>query len=140
VPEALLDAVARQKASDDLGTPVVEQLTLADFVERGELDRHLRATRLEYRRRRDALVAALRRHLPAAEITGVAAGLHLALRLPDGTDEAAALAAARAAGIGLAGLSEHRVAPGPPALLLGYGRLPAPAIEPGVRALSEALG
>src|SRR5918999_859507 len=61
-PERLIDAVTAAKASDDLGTPVVEQLALADFLERDELDRHLRRTRSVYRARRDALVVALERH------------------------------------------------------------------------------
>jgi GntR family transcriptional regulator / MocR family aminotransferase len=138
-PERILPAVVAAKQRDDLGTPVVEQLALADFLERGELDRHLRRTRSAYRARRDALVAALDRHLPGCEPTGVAAGLHLLVRLPAGTDEAALLEAARAAGVGLAGLSEHAVVAAPPALLLGYGRIAEPAIEPGVRALRVSL-
>ena len=44
VPDHLLDPVTAAKESDDLGTPVVEQLALADFLERGQLDRHLRRT------------------------------------------------------------------------------------------------
>ena len=35
-PERLAGDVVSAKASDDLGTPVVEQLALADFLERGE--------------------------------------------------------------------------------------------------------
>jgi GntR family transcriptional regulator / MocR family aminotransferase len=138
-PEGLLDAVTAAKASDDLGTPVVEQLALADFLERGELDRHLRRTRSVYRARRDTLMAALARLLPDCRPAGVAAGLHLVLRLPAGADEGAVLAAARARGLGLSGLSEHRIEPGPPALLLGYGRLAEPSIEPAVRALADSL-
>jgi GntR family transcriptional regulator/MocR family aminotransferase len=139
VPERLIDAVTAAKASDDLGTPVVEQLALADFLERGQLDRHLRRTRAVYRNRRDALVAALGRLLPECPIAGVAAGLHLVVRLPAGANEQAVLDAARARGLGLSGISEHRVAPGPPALLLGYGRLPEPAVKPAVRALADSL-
>jgi GntR family transcriptional regulator / MocR family aminotransferase len=138
-PERLAEQLVAAKERDDLGTPVVEQLALADFLERGELDRHLRRTRAVYRGRRDALVAALERHLPGCVPTGVAAGLHLVVALPAGTDERALLAAARAAGIGLAGLSEHAVTPAPPALLLGYGRIAKPAIEAGVRALRVSL-
>ena len=137
-PEHLVPALARGKAEDDLGTPVVEQLALADFLERGELDRHLRRTRLVYRRRRDALVAALRHHLPDARPAGIAAGLHVVAYLPDSCDEAALLARARERGLGLAGVAEHRIAPGPPALLLGYGRITEAAIEPGVRELARA--
>jgi GntR family transcriptional regulator / MocR family aminotransferase len=94
VPESLIADVTAQKAADDLGTPIVDQLALADFIAHGELDRHLRASRLEYRRRRDALIAALARHLPETTVGGIAAGLQcrrstqrsarsqLAIRLP----------------------------------------------------------
>jgi GntR family transcriptional regulator/MocR family aminotransferase len=139
VPGHLIDAVTAAKESDDLGTPVVEQLALADFLERGQLDRHLRRTRSIYRARRDALVAALERLLPDCPPAGVAAGLHLVVHLPAGTDEQAVLDAARSRGLGLAGISEHRVEPGPPGLLLGYGRLPEPAVEPAVRLLADSL-
>jgi GntR family transcriptional regulator/MocR family aminotransferase len=138
-PERLVDAVTEAKASDDLGTPVVEQLALADFLERGELDRHLRRTRAVYRRRRDALVGALARALPNHPPAGVAAGLHLVVPLPPGADESALLDAARARGLGLSGLSEHRIEPGPPALLLGYGRIAEATIAPAVRALADSL-
>jgi GntR family transcriptional regulator/MocR family aminotransferase len=139
VPESIAAATIAAKASDDLGTPVVEQLALADFLERGELDRHLRRTRGVYRSRRDALVAALSRHLPEAVPAGVAAGLHLVVHLPPETDEVAVLARARERGIGLYGLSEHRMKPGPPALLLGYGRITEPAIDVGAAELAAAV-
>jgi GntR family transcriptional regulator/MocR family aminotransferase len=138
-PERLVDAVTAAKESDDLGTPVVEQLALADFLERGELDRHLRRTRPVYRARRDALVAALARLLPQCSPAGIAAGLHLVVNLPAGTDEDAVVEHARARGVGLSGLSEHRMEPGSPALLLGYGRIAEPAIETAVRALADSL-
>ncbi|MGH2822106.1 MAG: PLP-dependent aminotransferase family protein, partial [Thermoleophilaceae bacterium] len=139
VPERLIHPVTAAKESDDLGTPVVEQLALADFLERGELDRHLRRTRSIYRERRDILVGALARLLPHCPPAGVAAGLHLVVRLPSGTDEQAVLDAARSRGLGISGISEHRMEPGPPALLLGYGRIAEPAIEPAVQALADSL-
>ena len=37
----------------------LEQLTLAEFIASGAYDRHVRAMRLRYRRRRDQLVATL---------------------------------------------------------------------------------
>jgi GntR family transcriptional regulator/MocR family aminotransferase len=139
-PQQIAAEVIAAKQRDDLGTPVVEQLALADFIERGDLDRHLRRTRVVYRSRRDVLVAALARHLPACLPEGVAAGLHLIVRLPPAIDERALLERARGRGIALSGLSEHAVGQAGPALLLGYGRIPEPAIERGVRELAEALG
>jgi GntR family transcriptional regulator/MocR family aminotransferase len=139
VPERLSEGVVAAKAADDLGTPVVEQLALADFLEHGQLDRHLRRTRTIYRARRDALVAALSRELPDCPPAGVAAGLHLVMHLPPDADERAVLERARSRGVGLYGLSEHRVEPGPPALLLGYGRITEAAIAAAVAELAAAV-
>ena len=139
VPERLSEGVVAAKAADDLGTPVVEQLALADFLEHGQLDRHLRRTRTIYRARRDTLVAALSRDLPDCPPAGVAAGLHLVMHLPPDADERAVLERARSRGVGLYGLSEHRIEPGPPALLLGYGRITEAAIAAAVAELAAAV-
>ena len=55
----LLEAVGDAKTLADSGSPQLDQLALARFIERGELDRHLRRMRGSFRRRRDALIAAL---------------------------------------------------------------------------------
>jgi len=137
LPSALLDAVAGEKALDDLGTPVLDQLALADFLERGELDRHLRRMRPRYRARRDALVTALAARMPDWRVGGVAAGLHLLALLPEGADEPALLAAARERGLVLHGLSWFQIAPGPPGVVLGYGGLTPAAIDRGVELLGQ---
>jgi GntR family transcriptional regulator/MocR family aminotransferase len=138
-PPALAEAIEREKLADDRGTPVLTQLGLAVLLERGALDRHIRSSRLVYRRRRDALVAALARDLPELRPHGAAAGLHLLVDLPPDVDEPALVAAARVRGVGLDGLAPHTARPHPPAVILGYGRIAEPAIEPGVRALAAAV-
>ena len=50
LPSRLLDAVADEKDLDDCGTARIEQQAFADFLARGELDRHLRRMRAHYRR------------------------------------------------------------------------------------------
>jgi GntR family transcriptional regulator/MocR family aminotransferase len=139
LPGRLVEPVTAAKALADLGSPVLGQVVLADLLERGDLDRHLRRTRLRYRRRRDALLEALGRRLPAARAGGIAAGLHVAVGLPDDVDEDALLAAAARRGLLVAGMAEHRFAPGPPALLLGYARPPEPALRAAVGTLGEAV-
>jgi GntR family transcriptional regulator/MocR family aminotransferase len=129
VPAGLSRPLAEAKSHADLGTPVLEQLALADFVARGELDRHLRRMRRRYRARRDALLRALAEHLPHARVQGVAAGLHAVALFDDGAlDEAALAREAWARGIELHGLSLNRLTPGPPGLVLGYAAMPEPAI------------
>jgi GntR family transcriptional regulator/MocR family aminotransferase len=58
VPPKFLAGIAEAKTLADRGSPVLDQLAFADFLTRGELDRHLRRMRPLYRRRRDALLHA----------------------------------------------------------------------------------
>ena len=140
LPTELTAEVARLKFEEDLGSPALDQLAYADFLYRGELDRHLRRTRLHYRRRRDVLIASLRRHLPALRIQGVAAGLHLMVELDPNADEKAVIAAAAKLSVRVYGVRVHRAhSPGPPALLLGYGDLSEAAIAEGVKRLAVVL-
>ena len=73
-PPWLLEGVTHEKLLADRGTARIEQHAFADFLDRGELDRHLRRMRMRYRKRRDALVEALTETLPEAAVSGVAAG------------------------------------------------------------------
>jgi GntR family transcriptional regulator/MocR family aminotransferase len=138
-PPELADGLAEEKRRSDLGTPVLEQLALADLIERGELDRHLRRLRPRYRRRRDALVGSLVGGRDDLAVEGVAAGLHVAVRLPPGLTEAAVVEAAAARSVAVATVGEHAVAPRPPALVLGYARLPEAALRAAARALLAAM-
>ena len=140
VPAELAADVAGLKHEEDLGSPALEQLAYADFIERGELDRHLRRTRQRYRRRRDGLVAGLRRHLPSLRVHGVAAGLHVMVELDPGVEEKPVIAAAAAQSVRVYGVQSHRAqTSGPPALLLGYGNLGSAAIAEGLRRLAGVL-
>ena len=135
LPGDLAAALADERGWADGGSPVIEQLTLLEFIERGELDRHLRRMRLRYRRRRDALLAALARHLPDLEVGGAAAGLHVTLALPAGADSGAIVDAAAARGVGL-----FDVAHGERLLLLvGYANIVDAAIDAGIAELARAV-
>jgi GntR family transcriptional regulator/MocR family aminotransferase len=141
VPPALLDAVVHQKVLADRGTARIEQYAFADFLARGELDRHLRRMRTRYRARRDALIHALADALPEVAVSGVAAGLHVTVRMPDGDDERAIRKQALLRGIELETMSDFRQrgTERPPELLLGYAQMPEPTIRAGVRELAEAV-
>jgi GntR family transcriptional regulator/MocR family aminotransferase len=141
LPTRLVDAVGRLKRAADQGSPAIDQLAFADILEHGELDRHLRRLRPIYRERRDALLAALERHLPGLRPVGASAGLHVLAWLPDDIDEAATIEAAARAGIALSGVAAHRVvAGGPGGLILGYGRLRASAADEAVGRLAAVIG
>jgi GntR family transcriptional regulator/MocR family aminotransferase len=140
VPAHLVADVAAAKVLADRGSPVIDQLTFADFLVRGEFDRHLRRMRPVYRRRRDALLDALRTHLPELEPAGIAAGQHVVAWLPPGLDEAAVVAAAARHGLGIHGVGPYRIAgAGPGGLIFGYAILGETAIAEGVMLLARAI-
>ena len=141
LPARLAGAMAEAKIAADRGSPTLEQLALADFVSRGEFDRHLRRMRPIYRRRRDALLAALADRLPALTPVGISAGLHLVTWLPPGLDEAAIVADASRAGVSVDGVGAYRIAPtGPGGLIFGFATAPEHAIAEGVAILAEVIG
>ncbi|MGH3488269.1 MAG: PLP-dependent aminotransferase family protein [Actinopolymorphaceae bacterium] len=121
--------------------PALDQLTFGEFVQSGGYDRHLRAARQRYRRRRDALVAALETRLGGCRLSGVAAGLHLVVQLEPGTSAAEVVTRAAASGVRVADLDSYRLRPDPsaPALVLGYGNLPDGAVDSAVSLLAAAV-
>jgi DNA-binding transcriptional MocR family regulator len=121
--------------------PALNQLALVQLMQSGAYDRHLRSSRQRYRSRRNALVDALRRHLPGYRVRGEEAGLQLLLELRPGTDLPAILRAAARRGIELCNLYEMQLQPEPadPALLVGYGNIKDTAIDGAVAALAEVI-
>jgi DNA-binding transcriptional MocR family regulator len=103
--------------------------------------RHRRRLRGELRVRRDALVAALARHLPQLAPPAVpAGGLHLWVALPEEADDVAVVAAAAAEGVVVSpGRSWFAAEPPGPFLRLTYAAAPPDAIDEGVRRLARSL-
>ncbi|GAA1851016.1 PLP-dependent aminotransferase family protein [Myceligenerans crystallogenes] len=122
----------------DLACPALPQHALAGLVTSGAFERHLRLVRRRHRARRDALLAALAAHLPGAAVHGVAAGLHLLVTLPDGVRDDDVAARALAEGVLVQPLSAHRLAPGPPGLVIGYATTPPDRLREAVRRLARA--
>ncbi|MGA5358905.1 PLP-dependent aminotransferase family protein [Streptomyces purpurascens] len=141
LPPGLAEEVAAAKGGVDT-CGVLDQLTLAEFLASGAYDRHVRATRLRYRRRRDALVAAVAARAPEARVTGIAAGLHVLLRLPPGTEQSV-VQAAHWQGLAVHGLAryQHPAARAEPvdALVVGYGTPPDHAWSGALDALCAVL-
>ena len=139
LPRRLVGPVAAAKLAADRGSAVIDQLAFADFLTRGEFDRHLRRMRPIYRSRRDVLLDALHRGLPELEPSGVSAGFHLVAWLPPNLRETDVVAAAADCGVGVYGLEPYRIAPGRQGLLFGYAGLTEQRIIEGVGMLTAAI-
>ena len=110
------------------------QLTLAEMIDHGDLDRHLHRQRRRYKHQREELLAALAAELPDVSVHGAAAGLYVVLHLPDHLDEHTVLTIARANGIALEGLD------GPnPRLVIGYANLTPATIKTAVAMLATSI-
>ncbi|MBF8193590.1 PLP-dependent aminotransferase family protein, partial [Nonomuraea sp. K274] len=120
LPPGLVQPVAEAKLHADSHAEVLGQLALARLIETHDYDRHIRAARLRYGRRRDLLLARLNRAMPGVTLPGVAAGLRSLLLLPgDGPAEADLLAACERRGIALRAASPLWHGPGPGGLHIG---------------------
>jgi len=64
----IVDQLALIKQQVDPHTQNLSQLVVCELVEQGVLDRHLSTLKAEHRRRRDAMVQALRQHVPAEQL------------------------------------------------------------------------
>lgn len=65
LPDRLVETVARQKGETEATCGFVDQLAMAEFIRTGSYDKHIRAMRAQYRRRREQLVGAVGRSSPA---------------------------------------------------------------------------
>ena len=143
VPEPLVRAFRTAKALADTGSAVLSQLAVADFIQHGHFERHLRRSRALNAARRATLLDALDRQLgDRIEIAASDAGLHVLVWLrgvPFGRTPALIRKAERA------GVRVYSVAPfyaAPPrraGLLLGFSALPERDIVDGVQRLAPIL-
>jgi GntR family transcriptional regulator / MocR family aminotransferase len=141
VPPDLTADVIWAKTKADGGSEPLGQLALARFIDDGGFARHLRRVRPVYRARRDALLGALRRHLPQIPVSGEVAGLHLLLRLPAGWDPEAVAETGARHGLHLEDATWHwadREA-APPSFLIGYGVARESVLTRGIEALGAAV-
>ncbi len=136
----LHDAIEVKRRVDN-GCPAVEQLTLAHFIDAGELDRHLRRMRQQYRRRRDELLSAIGRHCRGWRVRGAAAGLHLLAEAPPSVDVERLVERCATQSVRLYSLSRYTARPrARGGIVFGYAKLTDAEIAEGMRRVGRVLG
>ena len=141
LPPDLVDAFVAARSVADRHSPTVEQAALADFIEDGQLERHIRRMRMLYAGRQAVLIDAAKRELSGLlDLTPSDAGMHLVGWLPDGADDRVTSNRALERGVEAPALSNYYVdTPTRAGLVLGYSAVPAKAARAAVRRLATAL-
>lgn len=142
VPPHLVHAFAHGKWLTDRHTPLLEQLVLADFINEGHLERHIRRMRKIYEERREALVRSLDQHFgDSVRVVGQSAGLHVLIEFV--TDKSMKQIVERAAAVGVGLLPTMHVSPTEHlktvSFILCYGALTPEQIDEGIRRLKGVI-
>ena len=141
-PRLAIELLTRLKQAADLHTPSLNQRIIAALIEDGTLDRQLPVVRAIYQRQRNALLAAMDRHLSRfATWEATKGGMFVWVTLrPDSGLEAKSLfecALARQVAF-VPGAPFYFAAPDPRTLRLAFSTLPAACMDEGMARLSAA--
>ena len=140
-PEFVRRATARGLLNSGGGISHFTACTVAEYLTTGALDTEVVRLRERYRAQRDALLAALGRHLPDGcrwRVPG--GGFFLWLELPAGMDSRALLPAAEVAGVGyVAGPLFYAAGGGEHYLRLAFSLLSPDEMEQGAERLGSVL-
>ena len=140
-PAPLFPKLLQAKQAADLHSPGFNQRVVHEVIKDGFLDRHVPTIRARYKLRRDAMRAALERHMPAGcRWTVPSGGMFFWVELPPGIDASALLPRAVALGVAFVpGAPFFAEAPRANTLRLSFVTVAPDEIERGVRLLAQAL-
>lgn len=140
-PQWLIDAMVAMKWHVDFMPAMLESAALAQFIEEGHFERHLRRMRALYAEKRKVLVGALQRYLPGALAEPVPpGGMKLVINVPRQLGREEALQRAASAGIRLMdpGHCYMDAARAPNRLVVGFASPPIARIEEAVQRIAAA--
>ena len=145
LPQGMVDAFTRRRAVDVRHSEVSTQAVMAEFMVAGHFQRHIRRMRRAALSRRNALLAGWPADVPGmGSLPGVAAGLHLTVRVESLAREVQLLAQAQAVDVEINGLSSYWLPGSSPApdsragLVLGFAAVPELAIAEALDRLRKA--
>ena len=140
-PKEVAPKLLQAKQAADLHTPGFNQRVVHEIVKDGFLDRHVPAIRARYKAQRDAMLAALDRHMPpGVRWNRPAGGMFLWLELPATMDAVGLLPQAVARGVAFVPGAPFYAASGPAhTLRLSYVTASAAEIDTAIAALGAAV-
>ncbi|HZR55317.1 MAG TPA: PLP-dependent aminotransferase family protein [Terriglobales bacterium] len=141
VPKSLVVAFTAAKWLSDLHSATLEQQSLAEFINIGMYERHLRRLRRRNAVRREVLLHSIHEHLrERVEVTGDGSGAHVVLWPRKRISEDTVVTHAASRNVRIYGISQFFLTqPSRTGLMLGYSRMNEKEIREGMRLLGEIL-
>ncbi|WP_246737571.1 PLP-dependent aminotransferase family protein [Nordella sp. HKS 07] len=141
VPDALVEPFNRAVGVTGQFTPLLLQVTLADFIEQGHFATHLKRMRRVYGERQKEFIALCRKHLGSwITVSDNESGMQVIARFTSGMDDVKIVEIGHAHGIDLQPISinyHHKIPE--QGLLLGYAALNERDIQTAVMALKASF-
>jgi 2-aminoadipate transaminase len=138
-PAEEIATLAKRGSEHYISPNMLAESIVLELCTSGELQKNIEFVNGALRERRDALVDALRAHVPEAEFVVPEGGYFLWLDLPDDVDTPAALDAARKEGVTFVAGPDFMLDGGESSLRLSFAPVPAERIGEGVVRLARAL-
>jgi len=140
-PEEAIERMAKVQEFVCRHLPIMEQLTLGQFFETGDLLKHVRRMRSIYHKRHRDIIQTLNSSGLASrfQVQGTDSGLHVLLEGDENFDEYQAVKSALKAGIGVFPLSPYCLESPRKGLLLGFAHLESSHIIKGIQRLAKVL-
>ena len=140
-PAALRAKLVQVKQATDLHTATLSQMAVYDVIKDGFLDSHIPTIRTLYRAQCEAMLAALKHHMPeGVRWNTPRGGMFLWAELPKGMDATAVLARAVEQNVAFVpGAPFYAANPVRGALRLAFVTVPPPRIEEGVERLAAVI-
>ncbi|MGA8219626.1 MAG: PLP-dependent aminotransferase family protein [Solirubrobacterales bacterium] len=133
-------ATLAKRANETYISPnMLAEAIVYELCRSGGLDENLKVVNAALRERRDALVDALREHIPEAEFVVPEGGYFLWLDLNDDVDTKALLAEAKEEGVTFVAGPDFMMEGGSNSLRLSFAPVPAGEVAEGVQRLARAL-
>ncbi len=139
----LMDVLVRVKQPTDLCTSKLTQMLAARYMQEYGLEKHLAAIRPIYREKKEAMIAALERHMPDEEglhWTNPDGGLFVWVWLPEGIDTEEMLPRAIASKVAyVPGASSYVDGDGQNTMRLSFSLCTPDQIDEGIRRLAHVV-
>jgi DNA-binding transcriptional MocR family regulator len=138
-PAGEIAKLAKRANETYISPNMLAEAVVLELCRSGALDRNIEFVKGALRERRDALVEALREHIPEAEFVVPGGGYFLWLDLEEGTDTPALLAEAKGEGVAFVAGPDFMIDGGRNSLRLSFASVPPERIPEGVARIARAL-